>query len=340
MTGLLHLDPFDLPLDSERLLVRAMALGRQTGTLTDRTAATLVGHLRLEGMAHARRTRTGLRLGGDALRRGVLQAVVCLELALEEAGAGDLAAAARALSTVPLADLHRQGWELAWTRLAQMRRESAHRQSLRSSRLLGEYLPQLRLWATLVPEAWSATDPQGRPVEVDPQVEYARFCRIVARAELVGSLPSAATGVLLASLPEGATFAGLLRRLVIALALGQDDLRITSGQARRFQRACLVDGLLRPEVRERFRGELSEHLGRTLGQEEHRGWILEELDQAIAVLEQGAAGDLGQWCRTAGSLDQDVELLIAEGDLHARRAARADLPRGKSGIATLLDEPE
>jgi len=326
MTGLLRPDLNQIPLDVDSFLGRAIALGRQYGKLPERFLDALMVFLRTRGLAYAQRHRTGIRIGREELARGIKQAVTCVDLALEEEAGGDLNAAVETLVHGDFEALRQRGWELAFGRLEEMRERSAILCQRQEAKFLQELLPQVHPWTRIVPETWTGVDAEGEAVPVDPREDYAAFGQLEGRLAFLHSLPRERLRELLAAVPQGGTFASLLQRLLLALALDQESLVADGEQVRRFQEECFAGGRMRPEVRQKVLSQLAAHLEGALESRDIRAAILDDVEEEIGLLEGCAAEDMvALFTSLPEAFDVDEARKAAEADEEARRAATADM---------------
>ena len=273
------LDLNRLLLDVDSFLGRALALGRKHGSLSERFESTLTAYLRIQSLSHAQRYRTGIAIGRDALRTGVERCFTCLDLALEESAAGDLNAAVDTLAGGDFQALRRRGWEIAFFRLEEMQRECELLSALEELSLLPELAVRVRTWAAVVPETWTATEPEGETVGVDPRLDFTAYAEVAARVRFVRSLPRAAARSLLASTDRVRSFDAILRRLVLAVALERETLNADADLIGEFRGECLEDGRMREAVRERVSREIADYLDSTLDSRVLRNLIQGEFDE-------------------------------------------------------------
>ncbi|MEW6752354.1 MAG: hypothetical protein AB1505_15425 [Candidatus Latescibacterota bacterium] len=286
-----------LPAGEESFVGRAAALGSRYGRLPASYPDRLMGYLRLRATAHARRHRTGIRLEREGLEAGIRQSVACLDLALGEASVGDLNAAAEVLATSDLESLRRRGWEIAFGRLEEMRRQSRRLLGLPHAALLAEHRAGLKRWSTVVPETWQGRDLGGEAADVDPQVDWAAFLQVQWRAQFVASLPEPAVQELLGHRRSGCTFAGLLRRMVVAVGLDRPSLVVHAEELRRFAELVMDGGRIRPEAARRIGEEIAGHARQALAEPAARQLVVQEVEAAMAALHGCAGAQLAEWLR-------------------------------------------
>lgn len=328
MSYLLRPDLNQVRLEADSFLGRAVTLGRQYGKLPERFLDTLMAFLRIRGLEQAQRRRTGIRLGREKLEKGIHQILVCVDLALEEASGGDLNAAVEILARGEFEELRKRGWALAFARLEEMRRDAARVAGRREAALLGEFAAQVHAWARVVPETWEGSDQEGETVAVDPQADYAELRQIRGRLDFLRSLPRNAVDELLESESAGSSFAGLLRRLILAVALGREGLIADEEGIRQFREEAFTNGMLRPEMRAEICGQIGAHLESRLADEEARSLVMGEVEEELDLLAAQGGEDWREWLlppQSTGEEETGDMRRQAETDVEARRAAEQDL---------------
>ncbi len=294
MSQLLRPDLNQIRLDMDSLLGRAVALGQHYGKLPTRFLDALMAYLRIRGMEFARRRREGIRLDKEGLEKGIRQCMVCLDLGLEEKAAGDVNAAVEILAGGDFEALRKSGWEKAFGRLEEMRQQSVWLHQRREAAFLDQGRPRAMAWSRITPETWTGVDAEGNEVEVDPQQDYAAFKEAEGRMKFLRSLPKEPVRRLLETEPEGWTFAALLRRLILAVGLGREELEVDDEVARRFREECFVDGCLAPQVLQAVRQQIGEHLERVLESARIRALIAAEIEEEIGRFEVASASGLAE----------------------------------------------
>jgi len=278
MSYLTRPDLNQVPLDVDGILWQAIQLGGQFDRFPDRFLDTLMAFLRIRGREQAQRRRTGIRIERENLEGGIRQAVICMELALEEEAGEDVDRAVEILARGEFELLYKQGWELAVGRLVEMRTRAGQLLRRPEAVWMQEFTAQVRTWTGIVPETWVGTDQEGEEVRIDPQEAFAIFLQVEARLAFVRSLPQGAMRELLEGVSEGGSFARLLRRLILAVGLERESLVIGEEQKSRFVEVCMADGKLRPEVREKISSQIGEHLERALIEKGDRVLIVSEVE--------------------------------------------------------------
>ena len=105
------------------------------------------------------------------------------------------------------------------------------------------------------------------------------------------SLPQPSVAALLEQIDVD--FAGVLHRVILALALGRVELVAKKEHVSRFRAECFDAGGLLPQVRRQVLDQFVGHLEDTVEDEDVRVRIADELGAEIEVLEQAAdRGDL------------------------------------------------
>ncbi len=274
-----------VPLDRQSFIGQAVAAGLEYEQLPPHFMDSLRAYLRICGLGFAQRNRTGIALGRDQLRQGMEQGLACMDLALEEASGGDLNAAVAKLASDSFDALYKQGWEQAFHRLKEMRQQA---RSLVGCPELGfwpDRQPKVAALAKLVPETWTG------PSAIDLRADGQMLQELTGKVAFVRSLPQPSVAALLKQVDVD--FAGVLHRVVLALALGRAELVAQKAQVSRFRAECFAEGELRPHVRRQVLAQLVGHLDDAVEDADVRVRIADELGAEIAVLEQAEArGDL------------------------------------------------
>ena len=285
MSRLAHVDLNQVPLDHNSFIGQVVAAGLEYEQLPPRFMDSLRAYLQIRGLGFAQRNRTGIALGRDQLRQGMEQGLACMDLALEEASGGDLNAAVAKLVSDSFDALYKRGWERAFRRLEEMR-EQAH--ALVGCPELGfwpDLQPKVAALAKLVPETWTG------PSAIDLRADGQMLQELTGKVAFVRSLPQPSVAALLEQVDVD--FAGVLHRVILALALGRAELIAKKEHVSRFHSECFDAGGLRPHVRRQVLAQLVEHLDNAVEDGDVRVRIADELGAEIGVLEQAAArGDL------------------------------------------------
>jgi hypothetical protein len=204
------------------------------------------------------------------------------------AARGDLETAITILEKRRFEELRKHGWEQAFARLTQMMQQSRIFQGQTQLRFLLEDQEVVDQWTRIVPETWALQDCEQ--VQIDPRGDYETFSAIQTRIEFLQSLP---TGPLdrLANLAIGdMAFEQLLRCLIVALTLDREELTVGPQERAKF-RACIVEGSLTEECRQKVLSVVTEHTSRIFREEKKRDQIVERLEAEIAYMESRPIGD-------------------------------------------------
>ena len=285
MSRLARVDLNQVPLDHNSFIGQVVAAGLEYEQLPPRFMDSLQAYLRIRGLGFAQRNRTGIALGRDQLRQGMEQGLACMDLALEEESGGDLNAAVAKLVGDSFDALYKQGWERAFQRLKEMRQQA---RALVGCPELGFWpglQPKVAALAKLVPETWTG------PSAIDLRADGQMLQELTGKVAFVRSLPQPSVAALLEQVDVD--FAGVLHRVILALALGRAELVAKKEHVSRFRAECFDAGGLRPHVRRQVLDQFVGHLEDTVADADVRVRIADELGAEIEVLEQAAdQGDL------------------------------------------------
>ena len=285
MSRLARVDLNQVPLDHNSFIGQVVAAGLEYEQLPPRFMDSLQAYLRIRGLGFAQRNRTGIALGRDQLRQGMERGLACMDLALEEESGGDLNAAVAKLVSDPFDALYKQGWERAFRRLEEMREQA---RALVGCSELGFWpgrQPKVAALAKLVPETWTG------PSAIDLRADGQMLQELTGKVAFVRSLPQPSVAALLEQVDVD--FAGVLHRVILALALGRVELVAEKEHVSRFCAECFTEDGLHPHVRRQVLDQLVGHLDDTVTNADVRVRIADELGAEIGVLEQAAdQGDL------------------------------------------------
>ena len=285
MSRLARVDLNQVPLDRQSFIGQVVAAGLEYEQLPPRFMDALRAYLRIRGLGFAQRNRTGIALGRDQLRQGMEQGLACMDLALEEESGGDLNAAVAKLARDPFDALYKQGWERAFQRLEEMRQQARALVGCPELGFWPDLQPKVAALAKLVPETWTG------PSAIDLRADGQMLQELTGKVAFVRSLPQPSVAVLLEQVDVD--FAGVLHRVILALALGRAELKVNEAQVSRFRAECFVEGGLRPNVRRQVLDQLVGHLDDAVADAAVREQIADELGAEIEVLERAAGrGDL------------------------------------------------
>ena len=285
MSRLARVDLNQVPLDRSSFIGQVVAAGLEYEQLPPRFMDSLRAYLRIRGLGFAQRNRTGIALGRDQLRQGMEQGLACMDLALEEASGGDLNAAVAKLVSDPFDALYKQGWERAFQRLKEMRQQARALVGCPELGFWPDLQPKVAALAKLVPETWTG------PSAIDLRAAGQMLQELTGKVAFVRSLPQPSVAALLEQVDVD--FAGVLHRVILALALERAELVAKKEHVSRFRAGCFDAGGLRPRVRRQVLAQLVEHLDDAVADADVRVRIADELGAEIGVLEQAAdRGDL------------------------------------------------
>ncbi|MDE2704765.1 MAG: hypothetical protein OXI35_06815, partial [Gemmatimonadota bacterium] len=252
MSRLARVDLNQVPLDSSSFIGQVVAAGLEYEQLPPRFMDSLRAYLQISGLGFAQRNRTGIALGRDQLRQGMERGLACMDLALEEASGGDLNAAVAKLVGDSFDALYKQGWERAFQRLKEMRQQARALVGCPELGFWPDRQPKVAALTKLVPETW--TGPSAIDVRADGQM----LQELTGKVAFVRSLPQPSVAALLEQVDVD--FAGVLHRVILALALGRAELVAKKEHVLRFRSECFDAGGLRPHVRRQVLAQLVEHL--------------------------------------------------------------------------------
>ena len=285
MSRLARVDLNQVPLDRSSFIGQVVAAGLEYEQLPSRFMDSLQAYLRISGLSFAQRNRTGIALGRDQLRQGMEQGLACMDLALEEESGGDLNVAVAKLTNGQFDALYKQGWERACQRLKEMRQQARYLVGCSELGFWPNLQPKVAALAKLVPETWTG------PSAIDVRTDGRMLQELTGKVAFVRSLPEPSVVALLEQVDVD--FAGVLHRVILALALGCAELVAKKEHVSRFRAECFAAGELRPQVRRQVLDQLVGHLEDTVADTDVRVRIADELGAEIKVLERAAAqGDL------------------------------------------------
>ena len=285
MSRLARVDLNQVPLDHNSFIGQVVAAGLEYEQLPPRFMDSLQAYLRIRGLGFAQRNRTGIALGRDQLRQGMEQGLACMDLVLEEESGGDLNAAVAKLVSDPFDALYKQGWERAFQRLKEMREQARALVGCPELGFWPDRQPKVAALAKLVPETWTG------PSAIDLRADGRTLQELTGKVAFVRSLPQPSVAALLEQVEVD--FAGVLHRVILALALGRTELVAKKEHVSRFRAECFDAGGLRPHVRRQVLDQFVGHLEDTVVDADVRVRIADELGVEIEVLERAAdQGDL------------------------------------------------
>ena len=285
MSRLARVDLNQVPLDHNSFIGQVVAAGLEYEQLPPRFMDSLRAYLRIHGLGFAQRNRTGIALGRDQLRQGMERGLACMDLALEEVSGGDLNAAVAKLVSDPFDALYKQGWERAFRRLEKMREQARALVGCSELGFWPDRQPKVAALVKIVPETWAG------PSAIDLRADGRMLQELTGKVAFVRSLPQPSVEALLEQVDVD--FAGVLHRVILALALGRTELIAKKEHVSRFCAECFDAGGMRPHVRRQVLDQFVGHLEDTVEDADVRVWIADELGAEIEVLEQAEErGDL------------------------------------------------
>ena len=285
MNRLARVDLNQVPLDRHSFIGQVVAAGLEYEQLPPRFIDSLRAYLRVRGLGFAQRNRTGIALGRDQLRQGMEQGLACMDLALEEESGGDLNTAVAKLVSDPFDALYKQGWERACQRLKEMRQQARALVGCSELGFWPDLQPRVAALAKLVPETWTG------PSAIDLRADGQMLQGLTGKVAFVRSLPQPSVAALLEQVDVD--FAGVLHRVILALALGRVELVADKEHVSRFSAECFDVNGMHSHVRRQVLDQFVGHLEGTVANADVRVWIADELCTEIEVLEQAVAqGDL------------------------------------------------
>ncbi len=274
-------------IDSESFVGQVIELGTRFEKLPPNIGDALLGFLRLQGLHYGKRYRSGIAIRREDLEHGVRQALIAMDLGLEARAESDLNRAVEIIAQGDFEACRKRGYEIAFFRLkemAQMCRAMLLRPEVKF--LQSEYQAVSR-WATAVPETWMRPqdDEEDESQLVDPKRDYAAYQVALRRLAFLRSIPKAAlTEVEIAV--EARTYDGLLRNLILALALDMDSLLPSDVQIEAFRQRCFEEGKMREEVRSKVFELMDRQLEASFEDEEDRMAIRLEFEAEVEFLEE------------------------------------------------------
>ena len=285
MSRLARVDLNQVPLDHNSFIGQVVAAGLEYEQLPPRFMDSLRAYLRIRGLGFAQRNRTGIALDRNLLRQGMEQGLACMDLALEEASGGDLNAAVAKLVSDPFDALYKRGWERAFQRLKEMRQQARALVGCSELGFWPDLRPKVEALTKLVPETWTG------PSDIDLRADGQMLQELTGKVAFVRSLPQPSVAALLEQVDVD--FAGVLHRVILALALGRVELKVNETQVSRFCAECFDEDGLRPNVRQQVLDQFVGHLDSAVADADVRGRIADELGAEIEELERAASrGDL------------------------------------------------
>ena len=300
--SLARVDLAQLRIDSESFLGQTIDLGVRFRKLPEHISDTLLAYLRMTATSYAQRNRTGIAVSREGLETGVRQALVCVELGLRDASGEDLNRAVGLLSDGTFEGFRKRGWEMAFFRLEEMRDTSRRLLERPETHFLKVFLQDIQRWSRLVSGTWSVPpgdDDGDDEAPVHPIRDYAMFRDVSARLDFLRPLPEQAFRDLLAVSEDGGGFGDLVRNLVLCLCLDLTSLAPDHRQVEDFRTRCFEGGQMRPEAREKVMFLVDRQLNAHV-EAAYRGAIRQEVEEEIALLEQGSGKAMDEFFIVGG----------------------------------------
>ena len=272
-------------IDSESFVGQVIELGTRFEKLPPNIGDALLGFLRLQGLHYGKRYRSGIAIRREDLEHGVRQALISMDLGLEARAESDLNRAVDIIAQGDFEACRKRGYEVAFFRLqemAQMCRAMLLRPEVKF--LPSEYRAISR-WATAVPETWMRPqdDEEDETQLVDPKRDYAAYQVALRRLAFLRSIPKAAlTEVEIAV--EGRTYDGLLRNLILALALDIESLLPSEAQIEAFRQRCFEGGKMKEDVHAKVFELMDRQLEASVEDAEDRVAIRREFEAEVEFL--------------------------------------------------------
>jgi hypothetical protein len=286
MNPLARLDLSQFRVDSESFVGQALDLGVRFNKLEQKTADSLLVYLRLKGTELGKKNRTGIAITNELLTRAVRQVLACIDLGLRDLSEGDLNKAVAFLQTGDYEAFRKKGYEIAYYRLEQMKDSCRLIAARPESAFLPEELAKINRWASLAPESWlcEIDDEEETQKEVDPRKDFDAYRELKARMDFLRTVPWNVLERLKEAVGEDGSFAGLLRNLILSLALDKSDLLPEKREIDAFRQTCFVRGGLRENIRDKILGLVEQQLSAEV-EEEFQASVLVEVKAELAAME-------------------------------------------------------
>ena len=125
---------------------------------------------------------------------------------------------------------------------------------------------------------------------VDPKRDYAAYKIALRRLAFLRSIPKAALTELETAV-EGRTYDGLLRNLILALALDMESLLPSEAQIEAFRQTCFEEGKMKTGVRTKVFELMDRQLEASVEDTEDRMAIRREFEAEVEFLEEVSFSD-------------------------------------------------
>lgn len=310
---LARLDLSRFRIDSESFVGQVIELGVRFEKLPPNVGDALLGFLRAKGLYFGKRNRSGIAIGREDLEHGVRQALIALDLGLEEQSEGNLNQAVEIIAQGDFEACRKRGYEIAFFRLEEMSQKSLSLLLRPEVSFLQPEHREVSHWAKVAPETW-VRPPDGDEEEsqlVDPKRDYAVFLDTLPRLEFLRSIPKAALTELHDLVADGRTFDGLLRNLILALAMDLESLLPSDAQIETFHQTCFQDGRMKAGVRTKVFELIDRQFQASVENEKDREGIRRDFEAEVEFLEEASIGHLDGLFLLPDESDPAEDLLAA-----------------------------
>ena len=286
---LARLDLSRFRIDSESFVGQALELGTRFEKLPPNAGDALLGFLRVRGLHYGKRNRSGIAIRREELEHGVRQALIALDLGLEANAEGDLNRAVEIIAQGDFEGCRKRGYEIAFFRLQEMVRECRLLLLRPEVTVLQPEYRDVSRWAKAIPETWYRPPDDEEEVSqlVDPKRDYAAYATALRRLAFSRSIPQSALAEL-ESAVDGRTYDGLLRNLILALALDLESLLPSAAQVEAFRQTCFDAGAMKAAVRRKIFDLLDRQLEASVEDTADRTVIRRDFEAEVAFLEEAS----------------------------------------------------
>ncbi len=287
---LANLDLSRFRIDSESFVGQTIALGMRFEKLPPNVGDALLGFLRVRGLHHGKRNRSGIAIRREDLEHGVRQALISMDLGLEARAEGDLNRAVEIIAQGDFEACRKRGYKIAFFHLEEMARTCRAMLLLPEVTFLQPEYRDISNWTNAVPETWMRPpdEEENEPQWVDPKRDYAAYHTARRRLAFLRSIPRAALTELETEV-EGRTFDGLLRNLILALALDLESLLPSQAQIETFRQTCFERGEMNAEVRSKISDLMDRQIDSSVADTADRAAIRREFEVEVEFLEEMSA---------------------------------------------------
>ena len=279
-------------IDSESFVGQVIELGTRFEKLPPNIGDALLGFLRLQGLHYGKRNGSGIAIRREDLEHGVRQALISMDLGLEARAESDLNRAVEIIAEGDFEACRKRGYEIAFFRLQEMA-QACRAMLLRPEvKFFQSEYSAVSRWANAVPETWMRPpdDEEDELQLVDPKRDYAAYQIALRRLAFLRSIPKAALTELETAV-EGRTYDGLLRNLILALALDMESLLPSEAQIEAFRQTCFEEGKMKTGVRAKVFELMDRQLEASVEDTEDRMAIRREFEAEVEFLEEVSLSD-------------------------------------------------